>query len=78
MDPSKPQRMGHTMGEHYLTLAQLRRKLGNRGRSSVYNDLAAKRLPEPIRLGGRLLWSEREVDEHMAALRAGASAEVVE
>jgi predicted DNA-binding transcriptional regulator AlpA len=55
--------------QQFLTLAQLRAKLGNRSRSSVYNDLAADRLPKPLKLGGRLLWPEGEVEAHIRKLR---------
>ncbi|NOD31663.1 helix-turn-helix transcriptional regulator [Ruegeria atlantica] len=55
----------------YLTLMELREKLGNRSRSSIYADLAAERLPKPVKLGGRLLWIEEEIDSHLRALRDG-------
>ena len=60
------------MSNRYLTLSDLRKKLGNRARSAIYVDLQKGRLPPPIRLGGRLLWSEAEIDALMAALRRGA------
>ncbi|WP_245222591.1 MULTISPECIES: AlpA family phage regulatory protein [Ruegeria] len=50
---------------------ELREKLGNRSRSSIYADLAAERLPKPVKLGGRLLWIEEEIDSHLRALRDG-------
>ena len=53
----------------YLTLTELRRKLGGRSRSAIYADLAAERLPQPIKLGGRLYWPEGDVDEHLRNLR---------
>lgn len=53
----------------YLTLSELRAKLGSRSRSAIYNDLAAKRLPKPIKLGGRLYWPENEIDAFLASLR---------
>jgi predicted DNA-binding transcriptional regulator AlpA len=46
----------------YLTLTELRAKLGNRSRSAIYLDLEAGRLPQPIKLGGRLYWPEADVD----------------
>ena len=49
----------------YLTLAELRKKLGNRSRSAIYLDLKAGRLPQPIKLGGRLYWPEADVDDHL-------------
>jgi len=56
----------------YLTLAHLRRKLAGRSRSAVYLDIEAGRLPPPIKLGGRLLWPESEIDAALAALRETA------
>lgn len=55
--------------QRYLTLTELRAKLGNRSRSAIYLDLAAGRLPQPIKLGGRLYWPEGEVDVHLRNLR---------
>jgi predicted DNA-binding transcriptional regulator AlpA len=52
----------------YLSLKELRAKLGNRARSSVYVDIAAGRLPRPIRLGRRSYWLEAEIDECLRAL----------
>ena len=57
----------------YLTFIELRAKLGNRSRSAIYLDLAAGRLPQPVKLGGRLYWSEGDVDARMRDLRDGAS-----
>ena len=56
-------------GDRYLTLVELRDKLGGRSRSAIYLDLAAGRLPQPVKLGGRLYWIETEVDAHLRALR---------
>lgn len=56
-------------GDTYLTLNRLSHKLGGRSRSALYLDLKAGRLPQPIKLGGRLYWIEREVDEHLRDLR---------
>lgn len=57
----------------YLTLTDLRAKLGNRSRSAIYIDLAAGRLPQPVKLGGRLYWPEGDVDEHLRAMRDRAA-----
>lgn len=62
-----------TQGERYLNLAELRAKLGNRSRSAIYADLAAGRLPMPIKLGGRIYWAEGDVDAHLRGLRGGAA-----
>ena len=54
----------------YLTLNELRAKIGNRSRSAIYIDLQAGRLPQPIKLGGRLYWAEDELVAHLQNLRA--------
>lgn len=57
----------------YLTLTEVRERLGNRSRSAIYLDLAAGRLPQPIKLGGRLYWPESELDAHLQSLREKAA-----
>lgn len=57
----------------YLTLSELRAKLGNRSRSAIYNDLEAGRLPQPIKLGGRIYWAEGDIDAHLQNLREKAA-----
>jgi predicted DNA-binding transcriptional regulator AlpA len=63
----------HGAGERYLTLTELRAKLGNRSRSAIYVDLAAGRLPQPIKLGGRIYWAEGDIDAHLRTLREKAA-----
>ena len=55
----------------YLTFTELRAKLCGRSRSAIYLDVAAKRLPAPIKLGGKLYWPEAEVDEWLLKGREG-------
>jgi prophage regulatory protein len=62
---------GDTM--QYLTFTELRAKLGNRSRSAIYVDLAAGRLPKPIKLGGKLYWPEGDIDAHLRGLREKAA-----
>jgi predicted DNA-binding transcriptional regulator AlpA len=57
----------------YLTLTELRAKLGGRSRSAIYLDLEAGRLPEPMKLGGRLYWPEGDVEAHLRALSEKAA-----
>jgi prophage regulatory protein len=59
----------YRLGERYLTMTELRAKLGGRSRSAIYLDLAAGRLPPPIKLGGRLYFPEGDVDAHLRNLR---------
>jgi prophage regulatory protein len=53
----------------YLTQKKLIEKLSGRSRSSIAADLAAGRLPPPIRLGRRLYWPEHVIDAHLAAMQ---------
>lgn len=53
----------------YIDFTAVRAKLGNRSRSAIYVDLAAKRLPLPVKIGGKLYWSEKELDSHLSAMR---------
>ena len=53
----------------YLTFTDLRAKLRGRSRSAIYLDMEARRLPTPIKLGGRLYWPEAEVDEWLLKAR---------
>lgn len=59
--------------ETYLTLNELRRKLGNRSRSAIYLDVKAGHLPQPIKLGRRIYWPNAEVEAHLDSLRARPS-----
>lgn len=47
----------------YLTFNELRKKLGGRGRTTIYRDIEAKRLPQPVKLGGLNYFPEHLVDE---------------
>lgn len=58
----------------YLNLKQLSEKIGGRSRTSIYRDVNAGRLPEPIKLGTTLLWREEEVE----ALIEGSNAKSVD
>jgi len=55
----------------FLTMNELRLKLGNRSRSAIYLDIKAGRLPQPIKLGGRIYWPEGDVDAHLRNLSEG-------
>lgn len=54
--------------QRFLTLTELRAKLGNRSRSAIYTDLEEGRLPQPVRLGGRLYWPEADLEAHLRNL----------
>jgi prophage regulatory protein len=59
--------------QRFLTLTELRARIGNRSRSAIYNDLEAGRLPQPVKLGGRLYWPEGDVEAHLRALSEKAA-----
>lgn len=50
----------------YLSFKELQEKLGGRGRSTIYRDVGLGRLPEPMKIGGRLYWVEADVDAYFA------------
>lgn len=56
----------------YLTLNKLSQKLGGRSRSSLYRDVKAQTLPQPICIGCRIYWLESAVDEAIDAAQVAA------
>jgi predicted DNA-binding transcriptional regulator AlpA len=52
----------------YLTLREVSERLGGRSRSAIYADLQAGRLPQPLRLGGRVYWHEGELAAWLHAM----------
>ena len=50
----------------YLNFRQLQEKLGDRGRTSIYRDVANGRLPKPVKIGDRNYWIDEKVDEKIA------------
>jgi predicted DNA-binding transcriptional regulator AlpA len=57
-----PAEAGAPQGERYLTLNEVSAKLGGRSRSAIYSDIAAGRLPQPLKLGARIYWPEGALD----------------
>ncbi len=53
----------------YISFPELQAKIGGRSRSSIYRDLALKRLPQPIKFGARLYWVEADIDAALAEAR---------
>ena len=58
--------------QNYLTLNELRAKLGNRSRSSINQDLRKGLLPQPVKLGARIYWPEADLEAHLQSLRGKA------
>lgn len=65
-----PKRMKVNHGASVISLSQLSQKLGGRSRSSIYRDMADRRLPQPFRVGGRIYFDEEEVEATLAGRRA--------
>ena len=51
--------------QNYLTMTDLRKKLGNRSRSAIYNDIERGDLPKPLQIGSRLLWGESDLESFL-------------
>lgn len=49
----------------YLTMRQLQGKLGGRGRTTIYEDIKAGRLPKPLKINKRIYFIESEVEDAM-------------
>ena len=58
--------------QRYLTLREVSERLGGRSRSALYEDMAAGRLPQPVRIGGRVYFGEDDLAAHLRALAAEA------
>lgn len=50
------------MTKNFLTMKAVQEKLHGRSRTSIYNDCLKGRIPQPIKLGGRLYWEESALD----------------
>lgn len=51
-----------------LTFNDLRTILGGRGRATIYRDVAAGRLPQPIKIGGRVYWRDEDIEALLSNL----------
>ena len=51
-----------------ITFQQLQHMLGGRGRSTIYRDVEAGRLPKPVKIGSRLYWNENDIGAVIASL----------
>jgi prophage regulatory protein len=54
--------------QRLITFNELRKRLGNRGRTTIYRDIDSGRLPRPVKIGSRLYWAEADIDAAIAAL----------
>lgn len=54
----------------FIGVEEMRRKLGNCGRSTLFRWEEAGEIPPSLKIGARRLWDEAEVDGHIARQRA--------
>ena len=51
-----------------ITFEELREKLANRSRASIYRDIEQGRIPKPIKLGRSVYWEENQITQHLQYL----------
>lgn len=51
-----------------INLKTLSEMLGDRSASSIYRDIAAKKLPRPVKIGNSSRWIASEVEATLAKL----------
>lgn len=51
-----------------ITFEELREKLANRSRASIYRDIEHGRIPKPIKLGRSVYWEENQITKHLENL----------
>ena len=51
-----------------ITFAELREKLANRSRASIYRDIERGQIPKPLKIGRSVYWEETQIYEHIKKL----------
>lgn len=51
-----------------ITFAELRQKLANRSRASIYRDIERGEIPKPLKIGRSVYWEETQISEHIRKL----------
>ena len=51
-----------------ITFAELREKLANRSRASIYRDIERGQIPKPLKIGRSVYWEETQIREHIKKL----------
>lgn len=51
-----------------ITFAELRLKLANRSRASIYRDIERGDIPKPMKIGRSVYWEETQISEHIRKL----------
>ena len=51
-----------------ITFDELREKLANRSRASIYRDIERGQIPKPLKIGRSVYWEETQISEHLKDL----------
>ena len=51
-----------------ITFDELREKLANRSRASIYRDIERGDIPKPMKIGRSVYWEETQISEHIRKL----------
>jgi len=51
-----------------ITFTELREKLANRSRASIYRDIERGQIPKPMKIGRSVYWEETQIREHIKKL----------
>ncbi len=51
-----------------ITFAELREKLANRSRASIYRDIERGQIPKPLKIGRSVYWEETQIREYIKKL----------
>jgi predicted DNA-binding transcriptional regulator AlpA len=51
-----------------ITFDELREKLANRSRASIYRDIERGQIPKPLKIGRSVYWEETQIREHIKKL----------
>lgn len=62
-----------TKSRRFIGVDDMRRKLGNCGRSTLFRWEEAGEIPPSLKIGARRVWLESEVDNHLLRQRAKAA-----
>jgi len=51
-----------------ITFDELREKLANRSRASIYRDIERGQIPKPLKIGRSVYWEEAQITQHLQNL----------
>ena len=51
-----------------INFNELREKLANRSRASIYRDIERGQIPKPLKIGRSVYWEETQITKHLENL----------